>query len=217
MEIIVEIVDGVAAIYQEIPPGTYQIEIIELPGYVEVLYNEELVVTSTITLEPEKPAVEFYVEAVGVATVVLMGVLPDGTYVELKSDEVKGIRVYRCDEEGKHFEGYIEMTDYKGIYQNLPYHYDQIKEVADGPTVYLGLDRETLPSRYQPLEGTDVVGMKLKSQLASENVFTFYLVIGAVNFQVCQCDSGIYANIDDDGEPLGYLGVSGTLTLGEIS
>lgn len=216
MEIIVEIVDGVAAIYQKIPPGTYQIEVVELPGYVEELYNEELVVTQTITFDPDTPETDFYVEAIGAATVAIMGVLPDKTYVELKPDEVKGIRVYRCDEEGKHFEGYIEMTDNTGTFKNLPYHYDQIKEVADGPTVYLGLDRESLTSRYQPPAGTDVVGLKLKSQLASDNVFTFYLVIGAVNFQVYECDSGIYANIDDDGEPLGYLGVSGTLTLDEI-
>ena len=175
MDIIVPIVNGVATIYQDIPPGIYQIDVLAIPGYEPVLYDEEMSTASFITLEPENTETTLYVEATGTATLIVKEQRADGTVQDLPDNLVNGIVIYRSNETGESYGRTISMTKNYELLDNLPYHYNEETKQPDVPAVSLAIDVNTLPEHYIIAE-TAIVSKQLVSQEAAQNEFVFLLI-----------------------------------------
>lgn len=217
MDIIVQIVDGVAEIYQPLPPGTYKIDVIKLPGYEKKLYDEDMNITSSITIEANKMVNEFYIEATGEAALIIQEELADGSVQELLDEKTEGIVIRRTNTTGTITGNSITMSKNGEVFPNLPYSYNQEKGYADGPDVSLIIDRNTLPMNYV-IKGNEIITKKLEQQQAEQNKFIF-LIIYTVRqiWYVFDRKAPIYSTIDDEGKPLGYLMIgSGTLLLDRI-
>ena len=213
MDIIVPIVNGVATIYQDIPPGIYQIDVLAIPGYEPVLYDEEMSTASFITLEPENTETTLYVEATGTATLIVKEQRADGTVQDLPDNLVNGIVIYRSNETGESYGRTISMTKNYELFDNLPYHYNEETKQSDGPVVSLAIDLNTLPEHYT-IKETAVVSKQLVSQEAAQNEFVFLLNYTVKpTWQIFDTHAPFYSSFEEEGEPAGYLGIDGTLYL----
>lgn len=213
MDIIVPIVNGVATIYEDIPPGTYQIDVLKIPGYEPELYDEGMHITSSITVEPGQTEATLYVEAVGTATLIVKEELADGTVTDLSDSHANGIVIYRSNETGDSHGKAITMNRNRELYDNLPYHYNEETKQPDGPVVSLTIDSNTLPEHYS-MKGSSVVSKQLVSQEATQNEFVFLLIHNVKNiWHIYDAHAPYYSSFEEEGEPEGYFGIDGTLYL----
>lgn len=214
MDIVVAIIDGVARIYQKIPPGTYEIRIDRLVGYEQVLYNEGGVVTSSVTFETGKKEPELFAEATGQATLIVKEMLPDGTEIELPDSLVKYIVIFRSDETGADSGIHMELQHNRNIFSNLPYHFNEVTQQADGPLVSLAINKESLPDHYI-IRGNYIVTQRLSSQQAENNEFVFFLIYKPEQvWHVYDGNAPIYNSFYDTDETGRFLGIdSGIFTM----
>lgn len=213
MDIIAVIVDGVAIIYQKIPPGTYEFQVDRLIGYEQELYNEEGYITTSVTFESGKKDALLLAEAIGQATLIIKESLPDGSEREFSDAQVEGIVIYRSDETGIDSGIHIEMKKNKEIFMNLPYHYNEETQQADGPVVSLALVLSSLPDFYV-VKDSNIVSKQLAVQQAAGNEFVFLLVYQVEQiFHIYDGNAPIYNSFHDTGQPKKFLGIDGVFTL----
>lgn len=216
MDLIVPIVNGIGEIRRNIPPGTYEIQIIRIPGYEPELYSGSLAtVTETITIDPAQRESVFLTPATGAVTVVIQLMNASGEIVDFPTDQINGFVVRRSDAEGNFYEGSATLNQVNEIvFPNLPYGCHAETGVIDGPMVSLAIDTSTLPSSYA-LESPVVVTKQLVSNRAEDNVFPFILKeqsASIIQVNVLDGSASISRVISEEGTDE-YLGISGVLTI----